>query len=119
MLRRFLNFCRSHPVLTAAILGAAFGAANVVAIEIGGIIHKTPGGVFPLLWSSAASDRAQLNPVQTATILLIEFAGNVLAFALLFSVPVALVVVIRRLVRGGRKSAKNSDQVQADHSEHL
>jgi hypothetical protein len=38
--------------------------------------------------------------VQTAGLLLIEMAGNMLGFAVLFSIPVAIVVAVRRLIRG-------------------
>jgi hypothetical protein len=44
-----------------------------------------------------------MNAIQTAGLLLIEVAGNLVGFAVLFAVPVALVVGVRRLLRGGRR----------------
>ncbi len=86
-MKRSLDACRSHPILVAAILGGVFGLANVVWIEVGGAAHKTSAGVVPLLWSSSTSHASPMNPVQTSTLLLIEVAGNVLAFTLLFTAP--------------------------------
>ncbi|MGA9585990.1 MAG: hypothetical protein WBQ95_11725, partial [Terracidiphilus sp.] len=45
----------------------------------------------------------QMTALQVAPLLLIEVAGNVLGLALVFAVPVAMVVGIRRLF-GGRRS---------------
>jgi len=109
-LKRSLDACRSHPILLAAILGGVFGLANVVWIEVGGAAHKTSAGVVPLLWSSSTSYASSMNPVQTSTLLLIEVAGNVLAFTLLFTLPIALLVGIRRIVFG----SKPANDPQAD-----
>src|ERR1700739_5018681 len=114
MWTRCLRVYRSHPVLVAAIIGAVLGFANVVRIEMGAVAHNTSDGVLLLLWSSSSSHSSQANPLQTATLLLIEVAGNVFAFALLFAVPVALLVAIRRIFFAPRRSAGDSPSGPAD-----
>ena len=98
MLRRALRAWRSHPTAVTALIGAIFGAANAVAIEIGGWMHGGSSGVLPLLWEPDAAHRSGPDTIQTALLLLIEVAGNVLAFAFLFAIPVALIVGIRRIL---------------------
>lgn len=92
---------RSHPVLMAALIGAAFGVAEVLATEIAGILHGSHDAVLPLFLAPVAADShvRQLGAVQTAFVLLIDVAANVVVFALFFAVPVALVAGIRRVLR--------------------
>lgn len=98
-----MRIWRSHPVLTALGVGAVFGAVYAVGLEIGGFLHRNSSGVLPLLFPAAHGSRGgQLNAVQTAGLLLIEVAGNVVGFAVLFSVPVAIVVGVRRIFKGRR-----------------
>ena len=53
-------------------------------------------GVLSLFLPAAHGPRqGQTDAVQTALLLLIEFAGNVLGFSLLFAVPVGVLAVIR------------------------
>jgi hypothetical protein len=101
MLKIGIRIWRSHPVLAAAVTGAIFGAANVVFLEIGGLRHRTMTGVLPFLFLSPVygSLVSQMTALQVTLLLLIEVAGNVLGFALVFAAPVALVVGIRRLFR--------------------
>jgi hypothetical protein len=113
MMNRCLRLCRSHPILVAAFLGAGIGLANAIWIEIGGAANRTSEGVLRLFWASS-SHASQLNPVQTATLLFIEFAGNVIAFALLFAIPVALMVGIRRILPGKRAESKVRQAEQDD-----
>lgn len=98
---------RSHPVLMAALTGAAFGVAEVLVTEIAGILHGGHDAVLPLFLTPAAtgSHVRQLGAVQTAFVLLIDVAANVAVFALFFAVPVAIVVGIRRVVRRQNESS--------------
>jgi hypothetical protein len=94
---------RSHPVLVSAGVGGVFGAMYALLIEIGGFLHRNSSAVLPLLFPAGHGSRVgQMNAVQTAGLLLIEVAGNVVGFAVLFSVPVAVVVGARRILRGRR-----------------
>jgi hypothetical protein len=110
MLKIGMRIWQSHPILTAAGIGAVFGAANAIYLEIGGLRHHTMTGVLPSLFPSSmfGSRASQMTALQVALLLLIEVAGNVLGFALVLAAPVALVVGIRRLFRG-RKSEPISD----------
>jgi hypothetical protein len=112
MLRRCLRFCRSHPVIVAALIGAVLGTGNAIAIEIGALAHKNSAGVLPLFWSSSASRAGQLNAAQTTTLLVIEFAGNMLSFAILFALPTALFVGVRRIFSGRSRSSVDSQAGQ-------
>lgn len=105
MLKIGMHKWRSHPILTAAGIGAVLGAANSVYLEIGGLRNRTMTGVLPLLFPSSVHDLhvGQMTVLQVALLLLIEVAGNVLGFALVFAVPAALVVGIRGLF-GGRRN---------------
>ena len=103
MLKAGMRVWRSHPVLAAAGVGAVFGAAYAIGLEIGGFLHRNSSGVLPLLFPAAHGSRGgQMNAVQAATLLLIEVAGNVVGFAVLFSVPVAVVVGVRRIFKRTR-----------------
>ena len=106
MLKTGLRICRSHPILAAAGIGAISGAVNAVFLEIGGLRHRAMTGVLPFLFSG--SHTTQMTALQVALLLLIEIAGNVLGFALVFATPIALVVGIRRLL-GRRRSEPLSE----------
>lgn len=98
--------------------GAIFGAGSVIATEIGGVAHGGSGGVLALLWSSSESRTGQVNAVQTAALLLIEFGASVLVFALLFALPVAVFVGIRRIFTGRSGSGEQPETAQADDANH-
>ena len=115
MLNRALHLWRSHPISVAALVGALFGTVDAIAIELRGLMHRNSGGVVPLLWSSPASHPGQENALQIAFLLLIEVAANILVFAALFSLPFALVVGTRRLLRG--KNQSPHDQASASSVE--
>ncbi len=97
-----LRWWRSHPILTAAVSGGLVGLVYTLAIEIGGVFHKNSKAAILMLLPGSAIDTGvnQGTAVQSAFILFIEFAGNVLGYTLLFTVPVATVVAIRRVFRG-------------------
>ncbi len=96
-----MHVLRKHPILAAAGAGAILGAAYTALIEVGGLTHGSSSAVLPLLFPVAhGSSGGQLNAVQTAGLLLIEMAGNMLGFAALFLMPVAIVVAVRRLIKG-------------------
>ena len=107
MLKRVIRFGRSHPILLAALIGAIAGGVNIILLEAGALMHATPGGVLPLLSSSSAvsSRIGHASTLQVALLLLIEVAGNLLGFALLFVIPVALIVAVRRLMRRRKTEA--------------
>ena len=85
MLKRAWQIWRAHPVLVAAGAGALVGAANAILIEVGGIWLGKSTGVLPLLFPAARGLRgAQTDAMQTALLLLIEFAGNLVGFSVLY-----------------------------------
>lgn len=103
MLKSGMRIWRSHPILVAAGVGAVFGGMYAVLIEIAGFWHGNSSAVLPLLFPAAHRSRGgELNAVQTASLLLIEVAGNMLGFAVLFLVPVAIVVGVLRIFKGRR-----------------
>lgn len=101
MLRLGKRLWRSRPVSVATLIGAAFGVVDVFVTEIAGVVRGGRGAVLPLFLSpiAAGSRVMQLSAMQTVFVLLVEVAANVLVFALLFAIPVALVVGIRRVFR--------------------
>jgi hypothetical protein len=105
-----LRIWRSHTILAAAGIGAIFGATNAVLLEIRGLRHLAMTGVLPFLFPSSASGThiAQMSTLQVTLLLLIEVAGNVLGFALVFALPVAVVVGIRRVFTGRKRASEKS-----------
>lgn len=100
-----LAYVRTYPIRSAAIVGAILGLINAVALEIDGILHGNQHGALIML---APFYRFGIIPteqtaLQAAFILFIEFAANILADALLFAVPVAIVVGVLRIVRALRR----------------
>ena len=94
---------RRHPILMAAGAGAIIGAVYAALIELGGLLNGNSSAVLPLMFPATHGSRmGQMNAFQTAGLLLIEVAGNVVGFAVLFSVPVAIVVGVRRIFKGKR-----------------
>ena len=111
MLKRGWQIWRAHPVRVAAAAGAVVGAANAILIEARGLWLGKPVGVLPLLFPAAHGLReGQTDPMQTALLLLIEFAGNLVGFSLLFAVPVALFVGMHRLVTGQKRAASPEER---------
>lgn len=108
MLSRARRLWRSHPIAVAAIIGALFGAGESITNELGGLMHRNSGGVLTLL-GPPAPRMGHVNAIQTSFLLLIEVAANVLVFAALFGVPVALSVGIRRILKG--KNESTTDEV--------
>ncbi len=94
------SWARSHPVRLAALLGAIVGFAYTLVIEIGGAFHHNGSAVILMLGPAYApgSSLSQGRIAQSAIILFIEFASNIIVWALLLSLPVALVVLIRRAI---------------------
>jgi hypothetical protein len=97
-----MRACRSHPLLAAVGVGAIFGGIYAIVIEIGGFLDPTSSAVLPLMLPQHGSRVAQMNAVQTAGLLFIEVAGNVIAFAILFLIPVAVAVGARRVFKRRR-----------------
>jgi hypothetical protein len=103
MLKLAMQTWRRHPILVALGGGAVFGALYATLTEVDGILHGGSSAVLPLLLPNPhGSHVSQMTAVQTAGLLLIEVAGNMVGFAVLFSAPVAIVVGIRLLIRGKR-----------------
>ncbi len=107
-----LRLWRSHTILAAAGIGAVFGAAKAVLLEIGGLRHRAMTGVLPFLFPSSANDPhiVPMSTLQVTLLLLIEIAGNVLGFALVFAAPVALIVGIRRVFPGQKRAASPEER---------
>ena len=111
MLKRGMRIWRVHPVLVAAAVGAIVGAVNAILIEVGGLWHGNSGGVLSLFFPAAHGPRqGQTDAIQTALLLLIEFAGNVLGFSLLFAAPVAVLAVFRRVFGGDKRAASPEER---------
>ncbi|WP_348262069.1 hypothetical protein P8935_19975 [Telmatobacter sp. DSM 110680] len=111
MLKRKIEICRAHPVLVATAAGAMVGAANAILLEAGGLWHGNSTGVLSLFIPAAHAPRAgQSDAMQTALLLLIEFAGNVVGFSLLFAVPVAVFVGIRRVFASQKRTASPEER---------
>jgi hypothetical protein len=111
MLKRGIEIWRAHPVLVAAAIGALFGAVNAVFLEVGGLWQGSSTGVLSLFLPAAHAPRAgQADATQTALLLLIEVAGNVVGFCLLFAVPVAVFVGIRRIFAERKRTASPEER---------
>lgn len=96
-----LTTCRAHPIRTAALIGALIGLINALSLEIGGFLHYNTRGVLAILapfshFSFAPSESVIM---QVILLLFVEFAANILADALLFAAPVALIVLLLRAFR--------------------
>ena len=91
---------RAHPIRFAALLGAIFGFLDVAVLELNGVLHGSHSAVIPLLIPVPGAGHPGV--MRTAFILLIEVAVNILVWALLFAIPIAVVVGIRRAVRALR-----------------
>jgi|SRR5579863_653417 len=92
---------RRHPILASAGVGAVSGAVYAFAVEIDGYLRGNSSAVLPLFVPGAHGPHAgQMNAIQTAGLLLIQVAGNMLGFAVLLSVPVVVAVGVRRILRG-------------------
>lgn len=90
---------RSHPVLSAALLGAVIGGAiTVVLITTTGYLAVVTNRALLLLWPTAALGVGFLDGSRTfkAFLFAAEVGSNALLYAFVFSAPVALVVAIRR-----------------------
>lgn len=105
-----MRFLRTHPVLFAAIIGAIVGLGNALAIEIPALLGKPSHGVLSLL-GPASSLHAGAGALETAFLLLIEFAANILVWAALFAVLGWIFVGIRRIFRSTHQTeTKNSPE---------
>jgi hypothetical protein len=93
------SFWRTHPIRFAALIGAVVGFANALVAEVGGAIHKNQSAVILMLWptDTFAPEFSQNGVLRTALILFIEFAGSMIGYAILFAIPVAVIVAIRRV----------------------
>jgi hypothetical protein len=102
-------WARTHPIRFAAIFGGLFGLADVVVQEVMGLSHKSSNSVLLSLWPNAAFNTSfsESSAAQTFFIFVIEVAVNVLVWALLFAIPVALFVAIRRGVLGLRRRPRS------------
>src|ERR1700692_3384710 len=97
-----MRMWRTHPIRFAALLGALFGLAMAMLIELGGILHWNSSAAILMLLPSPrfgfGFSEARLLP--TVLFVFIETIANVLVYAFLFSAPVALIVGIRALASG-------------------
>src|ERR1700738_426161 len=90
-------FRGTHPILFAAVLGAITGCAITLVDEFTGIFRHNSSAVIQMLAPGFAMGITESGVMRTALILLIETTGNALGHTLLFAVPTAAVVAIRRL----------------------
>jgi len=94
-----MRLWRSHPVFFAALLGAAIGLADafILAFAVGPSSVMTNRFLL-LLWPTsilACSFLGEGSRVFTAFVLIAEFGGNSILYALAFAVLVCLVLSIR------------------------
>jgi hypothetical protein len=92
-------FWRSHPILFAALIGAIIGCAVTLVVELSGIFGHNSSAVIQMLSPGSALGITEAGAVRTVLIMFIEIAGNALGYALLFALPTALIVAIRRAFR--------------------
>ena len=106
-----MRIWRAHPILVSAAIGAMVGGGNAILIEAGGLWGGKSIGVLSLLFPSTHGPRVgQTDAMQTALLLLIEFAGNVLGFSLLFAVPAALFAGIWHVFAGQKRAASPEER---------
>lgn len=98
MLRALLRKARAHPIRTAAVIGAVVGLANVLFIELGAPFTKSTNSAIMMLWpaSTLGNTVSQTRVVQTVMVLAVELIANVLVYAIMFMIPVTLIVAVRR-----------------------
>jgi hypothetical protein len=106
-----LGSVRAHPVRAAALLGAVVGFANAMATEVGALLHHNRKGAILLLLPEANSGVGVTpsNLALTVFVLFVEIAGSVLVDALIFVVPVALVVGLVRIFKNSRRSSQGPE----------
>ncbi len=90
---------RSHPILFAALIGAITGCAITLVDELSGVFRHNSSAVIQMLAPSSALGITETRLMRTALIMLIETAGNALGYALLFALPTAVIVAIRRIFK--------------------
>lgn len=81
------------------MVGGIVGLAVAIGIEIGGAANRNSSSVIRMLLPASGYgviNLSQAKLMQAVLILLIEIGANVLVYASLFALPVAVVVVIRR-----------------------
>ena len=105
-----MRIWRSHPVLFATILGAIVGLGNALAMEIPALLGRPSKGVLSLL-EPASHYHAGAGVLETALLLVIEIAANVLVYAAMFALLGWAFVGICRIFRPRHRSeAKDSAQ---------
>ncbi|HKF49700.1 MAG TPA: hypothetical protein VKB38_20230 [Terracidiphilus sp.] len=105
-MRRWL----AHPVRFAAVLGSIVGFVYSAVVELEGLFHKGPGGALPLLWRGSATGGINGASVfQTALVLCVEVAVNVVVYAMLFVIPAGLVVAVRWAFSRWKRATASND----------
>jgi hypothetical protein len=90
---------RSHPVLSAALVGGAIGLIIAVALMTTvGYMPVVTNRALLLLWPASVLGVGFLDGSRAfeAFLFMAELGSNALLYAFAFSAPVALVVAIRR-----------------------
>ena len=98
-----MRIWRSHPVLFAALVGAGVGFVNSLLIEIPALLGRPSNGALSLLSPRFGAVPNGTGILQTAFILFIEVAANVLVFALIFSVLGGLFLIARKCFHWTRR----------------
>lgn len=96
-----MRISRNHPVRLAALIGGIVGFGVAISIEIGGAANRNASSAIRMLLPASGYgvvDFSQARLMQAVFILLIEIGVNVLVYAAMFAAPVALIVLIRRVV---------------------
>lgn len=104
-MKHAMRLFRTHPVVFAALVGAVVGFVNAFIIEIPALFGRPSNGALSLLQSASrlGAVHAGSSVLQTAFILLIEVAANVLVFAVIFSVLGGLFLIVRKCFHSTRR----------------
>jgi hypothetical protein len=95
---------REHPVRSAALAGGVFGLLYAMVLELREPFLPGGGGVLNMLLPGPHGGGVSHTGIMRVALLLgIEVGANVVVWALLFAVPVGVVVLIRRALGMGRK----------------
>lgn len=95
-----LRLWHSHPIFFASLLGGSVGLTNaaILALAVGQFSVLTSRFLFPL-WPTSILAFSFLDGGSKAFLLLLlvaEFGGNALIYAIFFAAPGCLIVAVRR-----------------------
>lgn len=99
-------------MLFAALIGAIVGLGNALALEIPALLGKPSRGVLSLL-GPASTLHPGSGVLETAFLLLIEFAANILVWAAIFALLGWIFVGLRRIFRSTHPPTETKNSPEA------